>query len=263
MAIPLRSPRDIDGLGRAGAACWSILDALVARCVPGVATWELDALAADLLAKSNAESLFLGYRGPAGPAFPGHICVSINEELVHGIPGDRLVRPGDVVSIDLGLRLGGWCADAARTVLVPPVPEAAATLHTGVRSILSEVIDAMRPGIAWSEIVRLAASGAQRAGIRLIEPYAGHGIGRTLHEKPRAPFLNAGFDGEPPELGEREDFVLRPGMVLAVEPIGVAGSEETLGLDDGWTVVARDRSIGCHEERTVAIVRGGRRVLTA
>ncbi len=263
MPIPLRSPEEIDALARAGEACAAILDRLVEACVPGIMTAELDAIASEQIRRAGATPLFLNYNGPGGrKPFPGCVCVSINDELVHGIPGERLIRSGDVVSIDLGLRLDGWCADAARTVLMPPIADEHAAMHTHLLSMLAHATSLMVPGVAWSEVVQAVGEIAGARGYTLIEPYAGHGIGRSLHEPPRAPLRNtpAASRGG---LSPADDFVLRPGMVLTIEPILVRGTGSTRLASDGWTVLATDRAIGCHEERMVAIVRGGSRMLTA
>lgn len=262
MAIHLRSDCEIDALERAGRACWAALDRIANACVPGRITRDLDTIAREEILRAGATPLFLGHKGPDGrPPFPGHLCVSINNELVHGIPGERLLRPGDVVSIDLGLTLDGWCADAARTLLIEPVPDHHRELHDRTLQILELAISLMEPGIAWSAIVQIVAQAVGDADMRLIEPYAGHGIGRALHEPPRLPLLNAS-----PRVGSllspNEDFILRPGMVLTVEPILVRGNARTITGSDGWTVLAADNAVGCHEERMVAIVRGGYRMLT-
>ncbi|MBX3367204.1 MAG: type I methionyl aminopeptidase [Phycisphaeraceae bacterium] len=258
MAIHLRSDSEIDALARAGRACWAALDRIASACVPGCITRDLDAIARDEIKRAGASPLFLGHKGPDGrPPFPGHLCVSINNELVHGIPGERLLRPGDVVSVDLGLTLDGWCADAARTVLIDPVPDHHRELHARTLEILKLAITMMEPGIAWSTIVQAVAKAVGETDTRLVEPYAGHGIGRALHEPPRAPLLNAGSP-----LSPNEDFILRPGMVLTVEPILVRGNAKTITGSDGWTVLAAVNAVGCHEERMVAIVRGGYRMLT-
>ncbi len=261
MAIPIRSPGEIDEIALASQTCARILRTVAARCVPGAVTRDLDALAAELMSRAGAAPLFLGYgQTDQRPAFSGAICVSINDELVHGLPGDRLVREGDVVSLDMGLTRNGWCADCATTVLVPPVADAHAALRAAVVEVLRAAHLALAPGARWSEIVNACGAAAHRSRIRLIEPYAGHGVGRSLHEPPRAPLLNT-CDGS--TLAPHEDFTLRPGMVLTIEPIGVRGSPETVTAPDGWTVLSKHRHVGCHEERMVAIVRGGCRALTA
>lgn len=263
MPIPIRAPREINAMAEAGRIAWSVLGTLADACTPGVRTGDLDALALELITRAGADSLFMGYQGPASTPFPAHVCISINEELVHGIPGDRLIRPADVVKIDVGIRFRGWCADCARTILVPPITPDAARLHAATRASLDRAIALAAPGVAWSSIVKEIAAIAHAHHISLVEPYAGHGVGRALHEPPRAPLLAPGPGGELPQLPPEQDFILRPGMCIAIEPIGVLGANQTLGLDDGWTVVAADRSLGSHEERTVAIVPGGCRILTA
>jgi methionyl aminopeptidase len=263
MPIPIRSPREINAMAEAGRIAWSVLGTLAKACTPGARTGDLDALALELITRAGAQSLFMGYQGPAATPFPAHVCISINEELVHGIPGDRLIRPGDAVKIDVGIRSQGWCADCARTILIPPVSADASRLHTATLACLERAIALAAPGVSWSSIVSEVAAVAHSSRIALVEPYAGHGVGRELHEPPRAPLLTPRPGGDPPQLPPAQDFILRPGMCIAIEPIGVLGSNQTLGLDDGWTVVAADRSLGSHEERTVAIVPGGCRILTA
>lgn len=261
MAIPIRSPREIDAISRSAECCARVLKEVAARCVPGAITADLDRVAERAIRSAGARPIFRGYGATATrPAFTGSMCVSINEELVHGVPGERLVRPGDVVSLDVGLELDGWCADCATTVLVDTVDPKSERLRRDVLDVLHAAMVAMHPGVRWSQVVAGAGRVAAERGIRLVEPYAGHGVGRSLHEPPRAPLLNATAGSVLPE---SEDFVLRPGMVLTLEPIGVRGSGGTVTAPDGWTVLASDRAIGCHEERMVAIVRGGCRALTS
>jgi methionyl aminopeptidase len=261
MAIPIRSPREIGAIARSAGCCERVLLEVASHCVEGAITADLDRIADAAIRREAARPIFRGYGATVSrAAFTGAMCVSINEELVHGVPGERLVRPGDVVSLDVGLELDGWCADCATTVLVDTVDPKSERLRRDVLDVLHAAMDAMRPGVRWSQVVAGAGRVAAERGIRLVEPYAGHGVGRSLHEPPRAPLLNTSGGSS---LRDEEDFVLRPGMVLTIEPIGVRGSGQTVTAPDGWTVLASDRAIGCHEERMVAIVRGGCRALTS
>lgn len=266
MAIPIKSPREIEAIRRAGRLLWSVLGGAVRDARVGVTTGELDARIAAAMGEAGAEPVLLGLRRQDGPPFPACSSISVNEEVVHAVPGVRILRTGDVVTIDAALRRGGWCADAARTLVVgEETNEGVAGLVHAARACLDAAIAAMTPGAAWSAAAGAAASAARAAGVRLVRTYAGHGIGRTLHEPPEAGFLDAG-SGRGWARGQ--DFILRPGMVLTVEPIVTEGAGDgsddpgLIGTDDGWTVLARDRSRACHEERTVAVTRGGPVVLT-
>ncbi|MFM9995253.1 MAG: type I methionyl aminopeptidase [Phycisphaerales bacterium] len=267
MAIPIKSPRDIDAIRRSGRQLWSILDDAVREARAGMTTGAIDARICAAIRNAGAEPVLLGGRRGDGPPFPACCSITVNEEVVHGVPGARILRAGDVVTIDAALRLDGWCADAARATVIGVAPDAStAGLVRAAREALDAAIGAMTPGVAWSVAARAAARAARAAGVRLVSAYAGHGIGRRLHEPPEACFLGPG-SGRGWASGQ--DFILRPGMVLAVEPIvteglgGGSSDPELIGTDDGWTVLARDRSRACHEERTVAVTRGGPVVLTA
>jgi methionyl aminopeptidase len=256
MAIPIKSPRDLEEMRRAGAVLWEILGRAVAGVSPGITTAEIDRRIAADIAAAGAE--------PLGQevGFPAAASVCINEEAVHGVPGPRIVRAGDVVTIDAALRLGGWCVDAARAVLVGKGSEEARRLVAAARGAVEAAIAAMRPGRRWSEVAAEAARVARGAGCAVVAEYAGHGIGRELHEPPACPFARnpAESGGQRPSPGQ--DFILRPGMTLTIEPVLTLGGPAVLGLDDGWTVATADRSWAAHEERTAAVVRRGSEVLT-
>ncbi len=271
MPIPIRSPDEIAAAGRAGALAWRIVSEAVESARAGATTGELDALIEGRIRSGGAEPVMKGACRADGRLFPAGSSICVNEEVVHAVPGDRILRAGDVVTIDLALRLDGWCVDVARGLVVamPTMSESsseswARSAHV-VRSAL-RCLDAglgeMASGRRWSEVARAVADEAVSAGVVLVGDYAGHGIGRELHEPPDA-WLGTGQDG-----GGGQDFVLRPGMLLTLEPIIMegraqgAGRPELIELDDGWTVLAGDRRRACHEERTVAITRGGPVVLT-
>lgn len=251
--IPIRAPAEIDAIARAGAVVASTLDDLTAAAQPGVATIDLDALARRLLRRAGAIPLFPGFVQRDAPPFPSAICVCINQEATHGVPGPRRLEPGDLVTIDLGASLAGWCADASRVVVLGADRADRAGHARAARAATDAATAAMAPGVLWSAAADAARLSAEAAGFRLVPGYAGHGVGRALHEPPRAPMYP----------GPKDDFTLRAGMVLTVEPILVAGQVGVAVREDGWTVATADGSDACQVEETVAVVRGGVRVLTS
>jgi methionyl aminopeptidase len=258
----------------AGRELWKILDALLALCIPGRSSMDLRREAHRRILASGAEPILLGYTQGGLPPFPGPVCICINEEVVHAPPSARVLRPGDVVTIDLAIRAGGWCADAARSIVVTAEPLAgraqahsgaqhdqAARLVAAAQNAADAGVAAMQAGARWSSVADAMGRVAADAGLVLIPGYSGHGIGRELHELPRAWSLRPAPPDGPGN--PNPDFTLRPGMVLTLEPILTTGRAETILLDDGWTVLTADRAIVAHEERTVAITRSGPLVLTA
>lgn len=273
-ALALRSAEDIAGIAAAGAIVAAALDAARSACAEGVATAELDRIVHDSIRGAGAEPVFLGYRGGGDPAasvrppFPASTCISVNEELVHGVPGSRVLQRGDVVSIDAGARFDGWCADSAVTVAVGVVDREYARMVETAEYMLDEAIRAIRPGLRWSAIARMMESIAVDSGFTIAVDFVGHGIGRELHEPPQVPcsvyasFLEGG------------DFTLRPGMVLAIEPMivceppvrnerGELRNPAVTLAADGWTVVLDSGARSCHVEHTVAVTRDGAQVLTS
>ncbi len=272
---------------RAGAVVAEALAAARAACTAGATTAAVDAAAMRVIQGRGADALFLGYPSADGASpFPACTCISVNEEIVHGIPGQRVLAAGDLVSIDCGVRLDGWCSDSAITVLVGDRSASGAPAETAERlgliavaqAMLDMAIELAEPGVAWSVIAEAMQDLALDAGHGLVVEYVGHGIGRSLHEAPQVPNCLTR------PLIEREDFTLRPGMVLAIEPMislrgplardGRGSTEHAfdadgypLGiahrrLEDGWTVVTADGSPAVHVEHTVAITRGGADVLS-
>jgi len=248
-------------------------DAIIAaasRAVPGATTIDLNTEAARALERAGAEPLFAGYAPDGAPAFPAAACVSVNEEVVHGVPGARVLAPGDLVTIDVGARLNGWCADAAVCVVVPGDEARAATalrLMDATRAVLEAGLAQIAPGVRWSTVARAMEEHARAGGFGIVTEFVGHGVGRALHVPPRAPAYATGFSGE--------GFVLREGMVLAVEPILTAPWSESdsparrdgwatpvVTQPDGWTVVTRTGELACHEERMVLVTRARCEVLT-
>jgi methionyl aminopeptidase len=215
---------------------------------PGTKTKELDDAAKTYLRREGAQSAFLGYRG-----FPAAICVSINEEVVHGIPGERRIREGDLVSLDVGAVVEGWYADAATTLIVGPVSQVARRLTETTRRALDDGINQAVVGNRLSDISHAVQETVEQDGFSVVREFVGHGIGRALHEEP--PIPNFG----PPNVGPR----LKAGMVLAIEPMVTSGGYEVDILTDGWTAVTKDRSLAAHFEHTVAITERGSEILTA
>jgi methionyl aminopeptidase len=257
MAITLRSRREIELMRRAGAVVADVLSKLQDVAKPGVTTGQLNRMASQMTADAGAEALFKGVRSlSAKMPFPGVICTSINEQLVHGIPSDNVrVRDGDILSIDFGVRLDGYCADAAVTLGIGKVAEHKRKLMEVTRHVLGIAIANATPGIRWSQVAEQMQRYAESAGFSVVREFVGHGIGRQMHEEPRVPnFVSDELLAD--------DIVLTEGMVLAVEPMINAGTSDVRTLKNGWTVVTRDGKCSAHFEHTIAIVKNSCEVLT-
>ncbi len=253
MGIVIKNLIELARMRDAGRVVAAVLDAVEAACVPGVTTGELNRIALRGLARAGARSAFLGYAPGGAPPYPAVLCTSINEEVVHGIPGRRPLREGDVIGIDFACYKDGWCADGARTIGVGVISAPARDLLETTRACLDRAIEQCLPGRRLGDIAAAVQGVARPAGYGLVRAFTGHGIGRAMHEDPPVP--NQGSAGQ----GRR----LRPGMVLAIEPMLTAGSPAIRVLDDGWTVVTADRGLAAHVEHTVAITDHGPQVLTA
>lgn len=252
--IELKSPREIAAMRQAGLLVWLAHQRAAKLVRAGVTTGELNAAVRAVFAERQAEPLFLGYPGPT--PFPAETCISVNEELVHGIPGPRVLRDGDIVSIDTGCRLQGWCGDAAVTHAVGQIDDRTSSLLQTTRRALDIAIGLVRPDVNWGTIAQAMEQAVVDAGFSVVTSMVGHGIGRQMHEPPQVPnYWSADWMRD-------NDFVLRPGMVLAIEPMVNAGLPELACLDDGWTQIAADRSRAAHFEHTVAVTRDGGRRLT-
>jgi methionyl aminopeptidase len=255
MTIHYRSKTEIESIRRAGLVVMEILELLRAATKPGVTTGELDALAARELARRGATSNFKGYSPAKGtPPFSGVICSSVNEEVVHGVPGKRALKEGDIIAIDFGAIVDGWHGDSAITVPVGHVSAEAQRLLDVTQEALRRGIAAARAGNRVYDITRAVQSYVEGEGFSLVEHYGGHGIGRELHEDPFIP--NAMEQGIPNPL-------LRPGMVVCIEPMVSVGTPRTRTLGDKWTVSTADSSLAAHFEHTVAITSGEPLVLTS
>jgi methionyl aminopeptidase len=248
--VQIKTPEQLAAMWEAGQVVAAALRSAAAAVAPGVSTADLDDIAAGQIAAAGAVPSFLGYHG-----YPATICASINDEIVHGIPSTtRVLRAGDVVSIDCGASVRGWHADAALTVGVGPLPAGLAKLLGDCERALWCGLAAARNGARLSDISHAVESSARAAGeYGIVEDYVGHGIGSEIHMDPAVP--NYGRPGRGPVLAE--------GMALAIEPLLVLGGPDTLLLDDGWTVVSEDGGWSAHFEHTVAITAAGPWVLTA
>jgi methionyl aminopeptidase len=258
MAITLRSRREIELMRNAGVVVAQVLSKLQEVAKPGVSTAELDRLAEQITRQAGAEALFKGVVSPyAKKPFPGVICASLNEQVVHGIPSDAVrLKEGDILSIDYGDKLGGYCGDAAVTVAIGNVSAERQRLIDVTRKVLDIAIELSRPGVRWSEVAANMQDCAESAGFSVVRDFVGHGIGTQMHEEPRVP----NFVSE--EL-IADDIYLQEGMILAVEPMINVGTYAVRTLKDGWTVVTKDGKCSAHFEHTLAIVKGGCEVLTA
>jgi len=249
-AIQIKTPEQFAIMREAGLVVARTLDVVAAAVRPGVSTAELDALAEREIRAAGATPSFLGYHG-----YPATICTSVNEEIVHGIPTPaRRLDEGDIISIDCGAIVGGWHGDAARTVGVGTISAEHAALLSACEAALWHGLAQARPGGRLGDISHAVETSIEQAGpYGLVEEYTGHGIGTAMHMDPPVP--NYGRPGRGPRL--------RAGMALAIEPMVVLGSPETILLDDGWTVITADGSWAAHFEHTVAITADGPWVLTA
>ena len=234
---------------RAGLIVWQAHQAAARRVRPGVTTAELNRVYRQTFQEYDAYPLFLNYGGP--PPFPAEACISVNEQIVHGIPGDRVLQEGDIVSLDTGCRLDGWCGDAAVTLPVGNIAPETQRLLDVTRETLDLAIERLSSAEWWSEIAREMEKRVLAAGFSVVQSLVGHGIGRELHEPPQVP--NYYSD----EFAQQDDFSLRPGVVLAIEPMVNAGVAEDRCLDDAWTLVTRDGAPSAHFEHTVALTADG------
>lgn len=248
--VHLKSTGEIEAMARGGAILGGLHEAIRPLVVPGASTASLDRFCEEYI--TGHEGAVPAFKGLYG--FPGSACVSINEEVVHGIPSEeRILREGDIVSVDVGVKLDGWYADAARTFPVGEVGRPARALLEATQAALEAAVAAAVRGGHVGDVGAAVVAALQGKGYGIIRDLVGHGIGRELHEEPQVP--NVGRRGH--------GTLLREGMVLAIEPMISAGTAEIRTLDDGWTVVTGDGALSAHFENTVAITAEGPRVLTA
>ncbi|MDF1543304.1 MAG: type I methionyl aminopeptidase [Anaerosomatales bacterium] len=242
-----KSPSELATMREAGRITARALRLVGEAVAPGVTTAELDAIAEEFIRSAGAVPAFKGYHG-----FPGTICSSINDQVVHGIPGAVSLREGDIISVDVGAIVEGYFGDSARTFAVGAIDEGARSLMEATRLALEAGIAECVPGRRLYDISHAVQSVAEGAGFSVVREYVGHGIGRSMHEDPQLP--NFGAAGQGPTLAS--------GMVFAIEPMVNAGQAAVRSLDDGWTVVTEDGSVSAHFEHTVAVTDDGPLVLT-
>ena len=242
-----KTPEEIEAMAAAGSILVRTLELLERSVRPGVTTEELDAAAERFIRSQGAEPAFKGYRG-----FPGSICTSPNSMVVHGIPGPYELERGDLISIDVGVTLDGWVADAARTLPVGPVSPIAQKLIDVTRQALFDGVDRCFVGNRLGDVSHAIQETVEDEGLSVVRSLVGHGIGRAMHEDPQIP--NYGEPGKGP--------VLEAGMVLAIEPMTTAGRQAVRVGTDGWAIFSQDGSLAAHFEFTVAITGDGPRILT-
>jgi methionyl aminopeptidase len=245
--IELKTDREIGIIRSNGKILTRALKLVEERIRPGTKTRELNRLAEDSIREQGAYPAFKGYRG-----FPSSICVSIDEEVVHGIPGERTLKQGQIVSVDVGVLKDGYYADAARTYSVGDIPEKSRRLIDVTRQALEHALESMKEGRHLSDISHVIQSFVERNGFSVVRDLVGHGIGKKMHEEPQIPNF-----GEP-----GQGVVLKRGMVFAIEPMVNVGSWEIDTRDDHWTIVTRDGSLSAHFEHTVAVTENGAEILT-
>ena len=252
--VTIKRPEEIARMRHAGAILADVLGKLETELRPGVTTATLDGIAERMIRDAGAIPSFLGYGGTRGSVpFPGSICASINDEVVHGIPsGSRALREGDVISLDVGCIWQGWHADTARTFAIGQVPPTVSRLIAATREGMEAGIAAAIPGQRLGDVGAAIEAVAIRHGYGVVRPFVGHGIGTAMHEDPQVP--NYGRPGT----GMR----IEAGMCFAIEPMFNLGDDDVAVLDDGWTVVTADGSISAHFEDTIAITERGAEVLT-
>ncbi|PKQ36674.1 MAG: type I methionyl aminopeptidase [Actinobacteria bacterium HGW-Actinobacteria-1] len=245
--IVLKSPVEIEMMREAGRVTAVALRLVGEAVRPGITTGELDAIAEEYIRSQGAKPAFLGYHG-----FPATLCTSVNEQVVHGIPGKRILNEGDILSVDCGAVVDGFFGDSAMTFPVGMVSAEARALMDATQTSLEAGIAKMRPNMRLYDIGAAVQQVAEAAGFSVVREYVGHGIGRAMHEDPQVPnFGQAGRGAQ-----------LKPGMVFAVEPMVNAGGFEVRSLDDGWTVVTADGSLSAHFEHTIAVTEDGPVILT-
>lgn len=254
MGIPLKNKRALTRMRESGRLVAETFQMIGDYIKPGVTLKELDQLAEDYLRSKGAAPLYKGYRGnpPDGPPFPGVICASVNEEVCHGIPDERVLRAGDIIGIDIGLKYKGYCGDACMTYAVGDISAEARRLLDVAQKCLKIGIEAAQPGNHLNDIGRAIETYATLNGVSVVREWGGHGLGKTLHEAPSVSHVREQSRGPR----------LRPGMVFTIEPMVNLGTHEWYLLDDGWTVITADNKWSAQFEHTIAITKYGAEILS-
>jgi len=245
--IPIKSPSEIEAMRKSCHVLGEMRDQLVAMVHPGMTTGELDEKVGELCRERGAKSAFLNYRG-----FPGNACISVNEEVVHGIPGARKLAYGDILKLDVGIILDGWYSDTAVSVAVGVVSPEIERMMACTELALAAGIEQARAGNRLGDICHAIEQVVVKGGFSVVREFVGHGVGRKLHEEPQIP--NYGKAGTGPRL--------KPGMIFAIEPMVNMGRGDVRVLDDGWTVVTVDKKPSAHFEHTVLVTEGDPEILT-
>ena len=245
--VELKTSKEIDALRAAGRLAARLLDAVCKEAGSGVTTDDLDRVSAEFIRKNGARPAFLGYRG-----FPKTVCLSVNDEVVHGIPGPRKLAEGDILGVDVGILLNGWYGDTARAVAVGKISAGAQKLLDVSKESLEQSMRAALAGGRLGDVSYAMQSVVEQAGFSVVREYGGHGIGRALHEDPHVPCLGKAGTG----------MRLTPGLVLALEVMANEGKQDIDHKQDGWTVVTKDGSLSAHFEHTVVITENGPVILT-
>lgn len=250
----IKTDKEIEILHEGGRILWRVLQAVAGTAKKGISTWDLDKLAREEIKKTDAEPAFPGYKiGKSIPAYPAVLCTSINDEIVHGIPDKkRILKSGDIIGLDLGIKYKGLYTDAAVTVAVGEISANAKRLVSAAKLALEKGIEQVRPGNTLGDVGAAIEAVARKEKLGVIRDLVGHGVGHAIHEPPNVPNY-----GKP---GTLEKLV--PGMVIAIEPMFTLGGHEIALLDDGWTMVTADGSLAAHFEKTVAVTESGCLVVT-
>lgn len=268
----IRSVEEIEMIRAAGTVARAAVDAALHAAVPGATTQSLDAIVEGVIAAARAESAARGFRRDDGTTYPAACVIAVNDRLVHALPTAEPLRDGDIVTVDVAVRLRGWHADCAASAVVGQGTAEGIALADAARAMLRAALGAIAPGVRWSDVAADMQDVAQSRGVGIVTDVAGHGIGRELHEAPEAPCAIV------PDLRDRNDFTLRPGMVIAIEPTialrpdggtdavdaaGLARPVQLAASLDGWTLRIESGLPGCYAEETVAVTRDGCESLTA
>ncbi|MFP6694518.1 MAG: type I methionyl aminopeptidase [Pirellulales bacterium] len=258
-SLNLRSPREINRMRPPGLAVWKALQIAREMAKPGVTTGEIDEKVKSFYRELGGEPLFLNYpNSSAGkPPFPGVTCMSINEQVVHGIPSNRELVEGDILSVDTGCRIGDWCGDSAVTLPIGQLDPEIQRLLDVTLAVLELSIELIPQKDRWSEVAGEMDQYVRDAGFATVENFVGHGIGQQMHEPPQVPNYFS------KKMKAKDDFLLDPGIVIAIEPMVNLGTKNVAADSDHWTMYTADRKPSAHFEHTVAITENGTRILTA
>ncbi len=247
-SIRLKTPEEIEKMASSGQLLAEVFKELKSVIVAGVTTAEINKVADDMIVEAGCIPSFKGYSG-----FPAACCISVNEEVVHGIPGNRVLKNGDIVGVDCGLIMDGWHSDSAETYAIGKVSMEANKLMTTTRECLALAIEQAIPGNRISDIGIAVETKAHENGFSVVETLVGHGIGRELHEDPQVPNYRCLSDSDP---------IIEEGLVIAIEPMINIGTKRVVTESDGWTILTADRKLSAHYEHTVAVTANGPRILT-